>query len=67
MIAVEIMLSIIFCAVPAFILVDPVTISGPTITSTGYRLIPDKSEFLEHVMLPVTAPILLAYSIAPIT
>src|SRR5690606_15266691 len=56
-----------FCAVPAFIRVDPVTNSGPTMTSMGYLASAATGEFALQTMQPVAIPCLLASRRPPIT
>src|SRR5690606_41070965 len=46
-----------FCAVPDFIRVEPVTNSGPTITSTGYFAIAAIGESPLHTTHPVAIPL----------
>ena len=65
MLAVVIILSTSFWAVPDFIRVDPVTTSGP---GTGAIETSAKAAIFElglHVMLSTFAPMLFAYFIAP--
>ena len=56
MVAVEIMLSVSFWAVPAFILELPVTNSGPTTTTTGKSATAAIGESGLQVMQPVAMP-----------
>ena len=65
--AVEIILRTSFSAVPAFILVLPVTNSGPTTTSTGTSETAASSEPLLQVIQPVSRPRSLAIFTAPMT
>ena len=53
---VEIMLSISFCAVPAFMRVDPVTNSGPTTASRAYSASAATGDAGLQVMAPVSSP-----------
>ena len=64
---VDNILSTIFCAVPAFILVEPVMTSGPTFTSIGYCAKFDINPLLTQQIDSVVAPIKFAYLIPPIT
>src|SRR5690606_41897688 len=61
------MLRTSFCAVPLFILVLPVTNSGPTTTSMGKSAAALTGEPGLHAMLPVVMPRLRHSSSAPIT
>ena len=61
------MFKIIFCAVEAFMRVDPETISGPTSASIVMSTTWLKSEFALHVIAAVFAPQARAYSVAPTT
>src|SRR5262249_47400097 len=63
-VAVLIMFRTIFCAVPAFIRVDPVMISAPTAKCTVVSAIFDIGEFSEQTIATVFAPLLLANSSA---
>ena len=56
MVSVEIMLSIIFCAVPAFMRVDPQMASGPVTHSTATSACPEMAAGLTHEIAPVRAP-----------
>ena len=64
---VDIIFSTIFCAVPAFILVLPVTNSGPVITSIGYSEANANGLFELQVIQPVIIALFLACLIPPIT
>ena len=64
---VEIMFRTSFWAVPAFILVLPVTNSGPTTTTTGTSAAAATGEFSLQVMQPVRRPFSRAVFNAPIT
>jgi hypothetical protein len=64
---VEIIFKTNFCAVPLFILVLPVTNSGPTTTSIGKSAAALTGESGLQDMLPVTIPFFWHSSRAPIT
>ena len=64
---VEIMFRTSFWAVPLFILVLPVTNSGPTTTSMGKSAAADTGALGLQVIDPVTIPALRHCSNAPIT
>src|SRR5260221_9346919 len=63
---VEIMLRTIFCAVPAFIRVEPVIASGPTVGIIEISATLAIAESGLHVMHAVKQPRALAYLTAPI-
>ena len=65
--AVEIMLSISFCAVPAFIRVEPVTNSGPTTASKAYSASAATGDRGLQVIAPVSSPCARAVRSPPTT
>ena len=64
---VESMFSTSFCAVPAFMRVEPATISGPTSGAIGISTARDSSESGTQLIPTVTAPRRLASATAPRT